>query len=61
MSVVRRLERCRNILLKIADRPDCAEITGYTDFSINIFVDGLTRAIKHYESEARRVSRYYRK
>jgi hypothetical protein len=62
MSVVKNLQTIRGILLDIADRPDCGEITRYNSLSIRIFVEGgLDRAIKHYKSEAKRVKKYYKR
>lgn len=51
----RRLQRCKEILLKIAERPDCTDITGYGKSSIELFVWGIDSAIKRYKSEAVRV------
>ena len=59
--MVRDLERCRNILLDISEREDCAELTHYPGYSVKIFVGGLDRAIKRYKSEAKRVRKYYRR
>lgn len=59
MSVQRHLEHCRDILVKIADRPDCAEITGYDKIAIEVFAKGIESAIKRYKSEAIRVRKYY--
>ena len=60
MSVCRRLERCREILTRLAARSDCAEITGYEKIAIGIFCEGLDRAIERYQHEANRVRKYYR-
>ena len=59
MSVCRRLERCREILIKLAARPDCTEITGYNKTAVEIFTWGLDRAINRYKREAQRVRKYY--
>lgn len=60
MSVVSKLRSCRYFLLKLGKSPDCVKITGYDLDAIKYNVDGLDRAIKHYESEAKRVKKYYR-
>ena len=54
------LERIRQILLDIAERPDCVEVTHYDSIAIMRFIEGLDRAIKRYKSEAKRVRKYYR-
>jgi len=60
LSVVRGLETIRRILLDVAKRPDCAEITYYSGDTIEHFVTWhLDRAIKRYKSEAHRVRKYY--
>jgi len=59
MSVVRHLERLREILKDIAKRKDCAEITHYDKIAMDIFVESLERAIKRYKSESARVKKYY--
>ena len=46
--------------MKLAARPDCAEITGYEKIAIGIFCEGLDRAIERYRHEADRVRKYYR-
>ena len=62
LTVLPHLERVRQILLEMAARPDCADITGYSDFGIKYHVEkGLDRAIKRYKSEAKRVSKYYKR
>lgn len=60
MSVQRGLERLREIILTIAERPDCAEITRYDKIALNCFVEALDKAINRYKSEAARIRKYTR-
>jgi len=60
MSVQNDLKRLKRILEDLAEHPMCVEICRYDGRQIKyIFMEGLNRAIKHYESEARRVKKYY--
>jgi len=60
LSVVNKLRSCRYLLVKLGESSDCVNITGYDLDSVEYFIGGLDRAIKRYESEARRVKKYYR-
>jgi len=59
VSIQRKLQRCRDILVKIAERPDCGDITGYDKIAIDVFVGGIEAAIRRYKSESIRARKYY--
>lgn len=57
--MIKDLRHLRDILAGLANRSDCAEITGYNSTAIKIKTRALDRAIKKYENEALRVKKYY--
>jgi hypothetical protein len=59
MSVVRDLERIHEILERVKEHPDCPKITHYDNQAIEVFLQGLDRAIQRYKNEAKRVRKYY--
>ena len=59
MSVRVGLERARDILMDLSNRPDCAEITGYDGIALRIFATYVDRAIRRYKREAKRIRKYY--
>jgi len=61
MSVVKGLERCKDILLEIAEKRTCAKITGYDRIAIESFVGDIEKAIKRYKSESERVKKIQRR
>jgi len=51
----------REIWVEIMERPDRVELTGYGRSGLKWMLECLDKAIKRYESEARRVRKYYRR
>lgn len=58
MSIQRKLETARYILLRVAENPDCAKITGYSKMAIECFVEGIDAVLKRYKNEATRTRKY---
>jgi len=54
MSVQRKLEQCKYILLKITESKQCLAETGYDTVAIKSFVEGIDAALNHYKHEAQR-------
>lgn len=53
--VVGYLETTKEMLLKIAQRPDCVALLGYDEWQVKYFIaGGIDRALKHYQREAKR-------
>jgi len=46
-------------LLKIAERPDCVEVTGYNPLTIKIFCDTIDQVLERYRREAARIRKYH--
>ena len=61
MSVRRDLERIHDILMQLAEAPECVKISHYDPDAIRIIARGLERAIRHYKSESLRTIKYHRK
>jgi len=59
LSVQRDLERVRDVLKELAKRPDCAELTGFSQWAVRRWVETLERVLKRYGKEAKRVRKYY--
>ena len=59
MSVQTGLKRMRQVWINIMERTDRVEITGYDEYGLKWMLECLNKAIKRYESEAKRVRKYY--
>jgi len=55
VSVQQGLKRLQQVWVKISERPDVAEITGYDKWGMNAMLEALEKAIKRYEAEAARI------
>ena len=56
------LMRAKEMLLKIAEHPDCVKLLGYDGWQVQWFIQGgIDRALKHYRSEAKRVKERHRR
>jgi hypothetical protein len=61
LSVQRRLEICKGILLDIAKKRSCVRLTGYRPETIRHFTDVLDQVIARYKKESERVRALQRK
>jgi len=53
-----RLMQCKEILLEIAKRKDCVELTEYSGVTVERFVEAIDRVLARYQKESERVRRY---
>ena len=59
MSVQNELRRLKQMVVKISERKDVAEITGYDKYGVELLIETIDRVLKRYQKEAKRIRKYY--